>query len=116
MGNVYTIDFSTVEFSQDSDSISNSNDFIDKIADMGDESEGSSKALIANGYNEAIIGIVDRYSNAIKTPVLAYSISRMLDIIVNRDGMDYDDALEYLEFNVLDAWMGDGTPIYVNDL
>ena len=29
--------------------------------------------------------------------------------------MTYEEAMEYLEFNTWDAWMGDGTPIFVND-
>ena len=29
------------------------------------------------------------------------------------DSIDYDDALEYIEYNVLGAYIGDNTPIYV---
>lgn len=29
--------------------------------------------------------------------------------------MDYIDAIEFFEFNVVGAWMGPGTPIWIQD-
>jgi hypothetical protein len=29
------------------------------------------------------------------------------------DGMDYDEAMEFLEFNTLGAWAGEGTPLFL---
>lgn len=34
---------------------------------------------------------------------------------MNRDKMSYDEALEYFEFNVLGAYMGEKTPIWVEE-
>ena len=46
-------------------------------------------------------------------PVVAYSVSKILDIMIERDGMTYEEALEFYEFNISGAWMGDYTPIYI---
>jgi hypothetical protein len=32
---------------------------------------------------------------------------------MDRDGMDYDEAQEFFEFNVVGAYVGAHTPIYV---
>jgi hypothetical protein len=38
--------------------------------------------------------------------------TKKLFILVERDGMDPEGAIEYLEFNTLGAWVRDGTPTY----
>jgi hypothetical protein len=49
-------------------------------------------------------------------PVLAvYSYEKMLGVLVRRDDMDYDEAAEYISYNCLGAWVGERTPIIVND-
>ena len=30
-----------------------------------------------------------------------------------KDGMTDEEAMEYFEFNVVGAWMGEGTPIFL---
>jgi len=32
---------------------------------------------------------------------------------MNRDGMDEDEAREFLDFNTFGAWMGPGTPLFM---
>jgi hypothetical protein len=36
----------------------------------------------------------------------------MIDILMFRDNMTVEDAIEYLEYNVFGAYVGEGTPIY----
>lgn len=64
--------------------------------------------LKADGFDDACIGF------DYKTRRLIYSISKCVNILVN-GGMTYDDACEYLHFNVLDAYVGEKTPIYAID-
>jgi hypothetical protein len=35
----------------------------------------------------------------------------MLQILVDRDGMDVEEADEYISYNCLGAWMGELTPV-----
>jgi hypothetical protein len=65
--------------------------------------------LKADGYNAAIMGIVQRFG---QVPVILYDTDKVLEILVYRDGMTYDEAVEFFEFNVLGAWVGDETPAF----
>lgn len=65
--------------------------------------------LRADGFDEAIIGV------DVNSMRLVYSMARML-VILASTGMDSEEAIEYLEFNVLDAYMGEKTPVYVDDV
>lgn len=63
--------------------------------------------LKADGFDEAIIGIED---NTLK---LLYSVKKCIEILM-RD-MPEEDAMEFFEFNVSGAYVGDKTPIWCND-
>ncbi len=66
--------------------------------------------LLADGFEDAFIGLSQR----INEPLTAvYSYEKMIDILVTRDDMEYEEAQEYLDFNVLGAWVGPQTPIIV---
>jgi len=64
--------------------------------------------LIADGFNDAIIG-VDEASMR-----LIYSVSNCIEILM--EDMDEEDALEHFYFNVSGAYMGEKTPIWCDDL
>lgn len=68
------------------------------------------EALLCDGFDEAIIGIAERINLG---PVVAYSVDKIIDIMVDRDGMTYEEAMEYYEYNILGSWMGDNTPIFI---
>ena len=69
--------------------------------------------LQADGFDEAILGVVFDNMNAV--PRLAYSITKCVRILVDRDNMSPDEAREYFDFNVQGAYMGEQTPIWVED-
>lgn len=74
-------------------------------------SEINPDALVCDGFDEAIIGTAERINLG---PVVAYDVDKMIDIMIERDGMTYEEALEYFNFNILGAWMGEFTPIFVS--
>lgn len=75
--------------------------------------EMDESALLMDGFDEAFIG----FSRRGNEPVLAcYSYDRMIEVLVERDSMDYDEAMEYVDFNCVGAWMGERTPIIVMPL
>lgn len=63
--------------------------------------------LIADGFDDAIIG-VDEISMK-----LIYSISKCIKIL--SQDMSEAEALEYFEFNVSGAYVGEKTPIWCQD-
>jgi len=68
------------------------------------------EALLCDGFDEAIIGMAERINLG---PVVAYDVDKMLDIMVERDGMTYEEAIEYFDYNIIGAWMGENTPVYI---
>lgn len=75
-----------------------------------DIQEINPEAILCDGFNDAIIGMAERIN---LSPVVAYSVEKMLDIMIARDGMTYEEALEYYDYNIAGAWLGDNTPIYI---
>lgn len=69
-------------------------------------SEFNPEAKLADGFNDSILGY-DTKGRVI------YSVNSILDTLVNRDGMDYDEAQEYFGFNIECAYVGEYTPIYM---
>lgn len=68
------------------------------------------ECLIADGFDDAVIGIV--YGDHPKT---VYSVSKMLDILTTDEEMTREDAVEFFEYNIAGAYFGEKTPIYVYD-
>ena len=71
------------------------------------------EALMCDGFDDAIIGIAERIN---LNPVVTYDVEKMLSILIDKYDMSYDEAEEYYQFNILGAWLGDNTPIYVRSL
>ena len=64
--------------------------------------------LIADGFDEAILGIEEN------TMRIIYSVSKCLDII-EAMGMPEQEALEHFYFNVQGSYVGEKTPIFCFD-
>ena len=80
----------------------------DEISSKFEEMEEN--VLLMDGFEEAFIG----YSQRINEPVLAvYSWEKMVDVLMTRDGMSDDEAIEYISYNCQGAWVGERTPIIV---
>jgi hypothetical protein len=71
-------------------------------------SEEHPDLLTIDGFDEAIIGVVER----IDLLVVCYDKRKILKIL-SRD-MSEMQALEYYEFNILGAYMGENTPVYLD--
>jgi hypothetical protein len=61
--------------------------------------------LFADGFDEAIIGVEERAG------VVAYDIDKIIEILMRE--MTEDEAVEYFEFNILGAYVGEKTPVYI---
>jgi hypothetical protein len=66
--------------------------------------------LLADGYEDALIGTADIRS----TIVAVYDANKCVEILMKRDGMSFEEATEFFEFNTLGAYVGEQTPIFVN--
>lgn len=77
---------------------------LEKILEWVPEEE----ILKADGLDDAIIGIDDMSMR------LIYSVSKCIELLI-AEGMSDEEAIEYFDFNVKGAWLGDKTPIWCID-
>ena len=63
--------------------------------------------LIADGFDDAVIGV------EINSMCLIYSVSKCIEIL--QEHMSKEDAIEYFEYNVSSAYVGEQTPIWCYD-
>ena len=66
--------------------------------------------LVANEFEDARVGILRR---AGQTDIVIYSYQRCVEILKERENLSEEEAEEWMEYNVLGSWMGDGTPGFV---
>ena len=71
-------------------------------------SEEFGDLLFADGFDDAILGVAERIG---MEAVVAYSTPKIIEILA-RD-MTEDEAVEYFEFNILGADVGERTPVFV---
>ena len=73
-------------------------------------SELNPDMLVLPDFQEALIGYVERCgSNALA----CYDIDKCIQILIERDGMTDEEALEYFSYNTLGAYMGENTPMFL---
>ena len=72
-------------------------------------SDDEPEIMFADGYDEAIAGVV---WDGERTRVV-YETEEILGILMDRDGMTYDEASEFFDFNVAGAHVGVYTPLYL---
>lgn len=65
--------------------------------------------LKADGFDDAIIGVDYQHTE----PRLIYSVTKCLEIL--EKDMDSEEAMEYFDYNVRGAYVGEQTPIWCWD-
>mgnify|MGYP003111639793 FL=1 len=66
------------------------------------------EALLADGFEDALIGLGQQFNKTLAV----YDRQKCIEILIDRDGMSEEEAVEYFEFNVTNAWVGENTPIF----
>jgi hypothetical protein len=78
----------------------------DLLADLADENP---EALLADEFEDALIG----YTANLHHPVVAvYDLGLCVRKLMD-DGLSEDEAVEYLSFNTLGAYVGENGPLFV---
>lgn len=87
--------------------------------------EYNPEALVCDGFDEAIIGMAERID--LGGPIVAYDKNKIIerlmrDMEVTEDDLEdgqsvedkkYEMAVEYFDFNIIGAWVGEFTPIFI---
>ena len=67
--------------------------------------------MIADGFDEAIIGYC--YDMAAGEDRVIYSFNKCVYIL--KHDMSEEEAIEYMDFNVVGAYMGKKTPLFMRE-
>ena len=62
-------------------------------------------------FDEAIIGVAERIG---EEPVVAYDTTKIVEILSRT--MSVDEAYEYFDYNILGAYVGDKTPLFITTM
>jgi len=76
-------------------------------------SENYPDCLICDGFDDAIMGIVERYG---MNPVVLYNKNKCLKTLQEKEGMTEEEAIEYYYYNIVGAYMGEHTPCFAEIL
>ena len=86
-----------------------------KIDQVDEFADGVEEELLFLGehderkrFEPAILGIAHRFG---MQPVVTYDYRKVIDIFA--EDMSYEEAQEYFDYNVIGAWVGEGTPIFI---
>ena len=77
---------------------------IEEITDINPE------AMLADGFDEAILGMCVQFGSE---PVVAYDFNKCVEIVMERDGMEREEAIDFINFNVVGAYVGLSTPVFI---
>ena len=66
--------------------------------------------LLADGLENAFLGIGRQFTH----PVAIYSYKKTLKCLKGM-GMTIEDAIEYFDYNIAGAFVGDQTPVFLQD-
>jgi hypothetical protein len=67
-------------------------------------------AIILDGLDEAIIGIVEEFGNG---PRILYSKPKILNILCERDSMTQSEAEEFYDYNILGLYAGEQNAVFL---
>jgi hypothetical protein len=59
--------------------------------------------------DDAIVGIVER----INFTAVCYDSAKIVELLMKHDGMEEDEAIEYMQFNMMGAYVGEYTPVFL---
>lgn len=65
--------------------------------------------MIPDGFAPAFLGVTECEPRR-----CVYSVRKMREVL-EAEGMTSEDAQEHLSYNVLSAWVGETTPIYIHE-
>lgn len=69
--------------------------------------------LLADGFDDAFLGVVEGFGLERKA---CYDTEKCIEILMDDGEMRRCEAEEYFNFNVIGAYVGERTPIFLNKL
>lgn len=79
------------------------------LVDIDEYAEG---AVLLDGLEEAIVGIVEDFGSPGRK--MLYSKAKILDILQERDLMTYSEAEEFYDYNILGLYAGEQNVVFLD--
>ena len=73
---------------------------------FGEDEEG---LLVMDGFDDCIIGVGQRFTDYF----VIYDFKKVIEKLM-ADGMTYEEAVEFHEYNQVGAWVGPKTPVFMH--
>lgn len=70
------------------------------------------EVMVMDGYDDCILGVIERIG---MDPIVCYD-KQMVLMQLQCEGSSYEEAVEWYEYNMVGAWVGDATPCFLNTL
>lgn len=65
--------------------------------------------LYADGFEDALIGLGWQHTKLIAI----YDYDKCVEILILREDMTHEEAIEWMEYNVVGSYVGEYTPIFM---
>jgi len=62
------------------------------------------------GFEDCIVGVAEKFGGP---PVAVLDLEKILSKL-RKEGMTYEKAIEYFEYNILGSYVGEQTPVYMH--
>lgn len=72
---------------------------------------GAEDALIMDGFDDCILGILERFG--IDQPIVVYDREKVIAKLISEDGLTHEEALDHYYYNQLGGWHGEKTPAFL---
>jgi hypothetical protein len=73
------------------------------------KTEHAEEVWVADGLDDALMG----YGEQAGQTVAVYDYEKCLEIFMQRDGMDQDEAAEHMSYNVAGTYLPGKTPVFL---
>ena len=67
------------------------------------------RTVVFPDLEEALVGVDRRFG---QEDIACYSYDKVIELYIDQ-GMSYEEAVEYFEYNTIGGWYGDTTPCFI---
>ena len=66
--------------------------------------------ITADGFETAFVAVAFRYNG---NDIAVYDYDTCIDVLIDRDTMSVEEAHEFMSYNVIGAYVGEQTPLFI---
>ena len=66
--------------------------------------------ITADGFETAFVAVAFRYNG---NDIAVYDYDLCIDVLIDRDAMSVEEAHEFMSYNVIGAYVGEQTPLFI---